>query len=337
LNQLSEEIRQSGRDARYQAEQTVYEYLGNKIHATRYRIQHAYPYLKKEIISGPEGARVIMLEDGTSLWSYFPDKGIVVKEAIQPSEHILPVELPENLDLLVKNYRIYMRGPVTVDDGLDCHVVEFLPRKGDRPSREMWLEKKRKLPIRMYMNTPDGRPAYRTELKRIRWNPAFGAETFQIKVPPDTKVFEIQKQGNLSLDEARRLLKRRVMLPLFVPEGYVPSDIVLRVEELKKRLQVVYSDGLSSYSVFQEWSTDPDSRKAPAPPSQTAAASRAAEGEQAGAGSRLTPDEPVAPRSYSYGLITVVTYDRGGYRAVAVGDINGGHLLNVVRSVKSEE
>jgi outer membrane lipoprotein-sorting protein len=314
LNRLSENIRQAGRDARYQADQVVYEYLGEKIHATRYRIQHAFPLVKKEIISGPEGARVIMLEDGTSLWSYFPDKGIVVKEASEPSEHILPVALPENLDLLSKNYRIYMRGPVTVDDGLTCQVVEFLPRKGDRPSREMWLEEKRKLPIRMYMNSPDGRPAYRTELKRIRWNPAFDADTFQIKVPKDTKVFEIQKKGKLSLEEARRLLNRRVMLPLFVPEGYMPNDIVLRVEDLKKRLQVIYSDGLSSYSVFQEWS-EPDSPKAAAP----------------------APQAEAVPHSYRYGLITVVTYDHGGKRTVAVGDINGELLLNVVRSVKPKE
>jgi len=342
LSRLSDAIQNAGRNVRYQAEQTVYEYLGDRIHVTRYRIQHAYPFLKKEIINGPEGGRVIMLEDGASLWSYFPDKGIVVKEEVKPSDHILPVEMPENLDLLVRNYRIVLRGPVTVDDGLECQVVEFLPRKADRPSRELWLEVKRKLLVRLYMDFPDGRPAYRTELKRILWDPDFDGETFQIKVPRETKVFEVQKRGNLSLEEAGRLLNRRVMLPLFVPDGYATSDIVLRVEAPTKRLQVIYSDGLSSYSVFQEW-TEPSavlaesaSGAVPSAASVSPSDDRSPGGTKPGANGCSAPALDV-PHAYRYGLITVVTYDHGGKRTVGVGDIGQERLLDVVRSLQDAQ
>jgi negative regulator of sigma E activity len=354
MNRLAEEIRQAGKEARYQAEQTVYEYLGDKIQATRYRIQVAFPFRKKESLGGPEVTRVVTLEDGTSLWSYFPDRKIVIKEAVQHNEQSLPVDLPENLDRLLQNYRMYLRGPVAVDDGLKCQVLEFSPRKGDRPSREIWLEENRKLPIRVFMNAPDGRPAYRTELKRILWNPDFEPDTFQIKVPKDTKVFEIQKQGNLSVQEAEHLLNRRVALPLFVPEGYTPYNIVLRIEERKKRLQMIYSDGLSSYSVFQEW-TEPGSEAAagsavdvaegPRPETVTEAAHHEARpeaepGVAAGgsADSAVPPSlDDTVPRSYHYGLITVVTCDRRGKRTVAVGDLNGDRLLDVVRSVQEAE
>jgi len=355
LRRLSEDMRKAGQDSRYEAEQTVYEYLDDRIHVTRYRIQHAHPYLRKEVIGGPKGSKVVTLEDGKSLWSYFPEKGIVVKEAIDPSSSILPAQLPEDLDLLTRNYRVFLRGPVTVDDGLSCDVVEFVPRKGDRPSREFWLESGRKLPIRMYMDGPDGRPAYRTELKRIRWDPDFDDETFQIQVPRDTKVFEIQKRGHLSLDDARRLLDRRVSLPVFVPDGYVPSNIVLRVEALRKRLQVIYSDGLSSYSVFQEWTAaeSPEASgaaqpaSAPAAPAQTQEPPAAPAETQIGMAAPAQTQEPAAApaaapepsshRAYRYGLITVVTYDHGGHRTVAVGDINDGRLLQVVRSVNDEK
>jgi outer membrane lipoprotein-sorting protein len=350
---LAEEIRQAGKEARYQAEQTVYEYLGDKIQTTRYRIQVAFPFRKKENLAGPEGTRIVTLEDGTRLWSYFPDRKIVIKEAVQHNEQSLPVDLPENLDMLLQNYRIYLRGPVVVDDGLKCQVLEFSPRKGDRPSREIWLEENRKLPIRVFMDAPDGRPAYRTELRRILWNPDFEPETFQIKVPKDTKVFEIQKQGNLSVQEAERLLHRRVALPLFVPEGYAPYNVVLRVEERKKRLQMIYSDGLSSYSVFEEW-TEPapqaaagsavDAAEGPRPETTTEAAHEArpeaepggAAGGSADSAVRPALDDTV-PHSYHYGLITVVTYDRAGKRTVAVGDLNGDRLLDVVRSVHEAE
>jgi len=338
LSRLSEDIQKAGRELRYQAEQTVYEYLGDRIHVTRYRIQHAFPFLRKEIISGPEGARVVMLQDGVSLWSYFPDRGMVVKEAVGPSDPILPVELPKNLDLIARNYRVVIRGPVIVDDGLECQVVEFVPRKADRPSRELWLEVERKLPVRMYMDFPDGRPAYRTELKQIRWDPGFGPDTFQIKVPRDTRVFEIQKWANLSLEEAGRLLNRRVTLPRFVPDGYVFSDIVLRMEPPKKRLQVIYSDGLSSYSVFQEWTgpsvSGSDALPAPVPVevSMAAPGPREPEEEPAEHGP-LASGADAAPNIYRYGLITVVTRDHGGRRTVGVGDIHESVLLDVVRSV----
>ncbi len=350
LRKLSEEIKQAGKDARYQADQTVYEYLGDKVQTTRYRIQCAYPYRKKETIGGPNEARCIMLEDGKFLWSYFPAKKIVIKEPIKPSEHAIPADLPENLELLSRNYDIYMRGPVTVDSRLTCRILEFLPRKGDRPSREIWLEETRKLPIRVFMEASDGRPAYRTELKRIRWNPVFEDDTFQLKVPRDTKVFEIQKHQNLTVQKAEKLLNRSVALPLFTPEGYEPYDIVLRVEALKKRLQLIYSDGLSSYSVFQEWScpkagseTGSDELAEAETVTEAVTHGGIETSAEVDAVTKARKRSPVpnalagsSPRIYHYGMITVVTQDQNGKRTVAVGDVPEGRLLDVIRSLSQK-
>ncbi len=320
MRSLSAEIKKAGEQIRYQAEQTVYAFSANKTFVTRFNVQYDYPFRKKVCIDGPEEKRFILLEDGKFQWSYFPARKIVVKEPLKKDHSLFPAYLTEDLDLLEKNYRFAIRGPVPAGN-VQCRIIEFQPRWEDRPRREIWLEESCKVPVRVYISSKNGRPTYTAELQKIILNPKFEADTFKLKVPQDTKIYEVSQRTNLSMEDAQKILKRPLVLPRTIPRGYMPYNIVLRMEGLRKRLQVIYSDGLSSFSVFQEWTTPKAATATTKPPALVKAASRPA----------------TIPRTRQYGLINVVTFYHSGQKTVFVGDIKEDRLLDIAKSLSQRK
>ncbi len=314
LLRLSEAIRKAMPEARYEAEQVVYSFTGDKTVATRFRVKYAYPYRKRECIEGPEKNRVVILEDGKFHWSYFPARKVVVKEPLREGDSPFPLCPTLDVKFLLQNYRVQILGPVPVD-GMQCRVVSFVPRLRDRPRREWWLEDKWNVPIRVSVSTSDGRPAYRTELQKIRWNVKFKPEAFALKVPRDTRLCEVREQEHLSIDEARRLLKRPVVLPGMIPAGYRLRDVVLRAEGPRQCLQMVYTDGLSSFSFFQEW----------ARPGMAASL----------AGTRAPVEgAPSVAMTRRHGLMNVATLPGPDRRTVLVGDLSQERLSEMAESIR---
>jgi outer membrane lipoprotein-sorting protein len=313
LVRLSEGIRKTKTEARYEAEQMVYSFAGEKTVVTRFRVQYAYPYRKRECIDGPAESRVVVLEDGKYQWSYFPSRKLVVKEALRDEDSPFPLCPPEDLTLLTKNYQFQILGPVPTE-GVQCLIVSFIPRLGDRPRREWWLEERWNVPVRVIVSSSDGRPAYMAQLRDIDWDADLKPDTFRLRVPKDTRVHEIREQENLTIEDVRRLLGRPVVLPLAIPAGYRQHDMVLRSEGSKQCLQIIYTDGLSSVSFFRAWT--PPGKGAPPVPAE------------------LSVDQaPSVPSSRRHGLMNVVTLAGPSGRTVIVGDVDKDRLMEMAESL----
>ncbi len=314
LLRLSEGIKRAKTEARYEAEQTVYTFSGGETVVARFRVQYAYPYRKRESIEGPEESRVVILEDGKHQWSYFPARKLVVKEPLRDEESPFPLCPSEDLTFLLKNYHFQVLGPFPTE-GVQCRIVSFIPRLGDRPRREWWLEERWNVPIRVNVSSSDGRPAYMKQLREIRWDAELEPDTFRLRVPKDTRVYEIEEQENLTIEEVRRLLKRPVVLPRVIPVGYRPYDIVVRSEGCKQSVQIIYSDGLSSFSFFQSW-PDPGMAASPTAP-------------------QLSVDEASSVTSCrQHGLMNVVTLAGQDGRSIIVGDLHKDRLMEMAESLR---
>jgi outer membrane lipoprotein-sorting protein len=315
LLRLSEAIERAKIEARYEAEQTVYTFTREKTVVTRFRVKYAYPYRMRECIEGPEENRVIVLEDGRHQWTYFPARKLVVKEPLRDEDSPFPLCPTEDLTFLLKNYQFQVLGPVPTE-GVQCRIVSFIPRLGDRPRREWWLEERWNVPIRVNVSSSDGRPAYMSQLRDIHWDADLEPDTFRLRVPKDTKVHEIREQENLTIEEVRRLLKRPVVLPLAIPAGYRQHNMVLRSEGSRQSLQIIYTDGLSSLSFFRAW-THP------------------------GKGASRTPPElsvgqaPSVLSSRQHGLMNVVTLAGPDGRTVIVGDVDKDRLMEMAESLRA--
>lgn len=315
LRRLAEAINQARTRVQFEADLTSYVFSADETTVTRSRIKYSYPYRRRECIESPGKTQFVVLEDGKYLWSYFPARSLVVKEPLRKEDSPFPLRPTEDLSLLMNNYEFVIRGPVPAGGGMECRIVEFIPKSADRPSREFWLEERWKVPIRVRVTSHDGRPAYVAELSNILWDPGLNEEAFGLRVPQDTKVYEVRERENLSKEEAERLLAGRLVLPAAIPKGYRPQNIVFRTEGPRQCLQFIYTDGLSSFSLFQEWS------------SSGSEASRLGLRFPVDGASRL-------PSARQYGMMNVVTLLGSDRRAVIVGDIPRDRLLQMAESLR---
>lgn len=328
LDRILSEAREARVQVRYQGEQTVYAFLRDKTVVSRFQVRYAYPYFKRESIGEKPERSFVLLDDGSYRWRYLPCRKIVLKEPSRAgTDGFFPTDLPANTALIRQNYNFTIRGPVPAESG-DCHVIEFLPKWQDRPRREIWLQGKWKIPVRVYVAFPDGRTSYMSELRKLSWNPDLSPEIFQLRVPEDTRVYEIREEGNLSLEQARTLLGRSLFLPRSVPRGFSPFNILLRMEGGSRRIQIVYADGLASFSMFQEW-VDPGAERS----AQQDAVSR----PESVSGASASGAEPeVEARVRQYGLMNVLTLGLPGRRTVFVGDVPEEKLLEAAQSLARE-
>jgi outer membrane lipoprotein-sorting protein len=314
LLRLSEAIKKAKTEVRFEAEQTVYAFTGKRPVVKRFRVQYAYPYRKRECIEGPEQNRFVTLEDGKYQWSYYPARKLVVKEPLRDEDSPFPLRPTEDMSFLMENYRFQVLGPVPAE-GTRCRIVSFIPRQGDRPRREWWLEERWNVPVRVNVSSSDGKPAYIKELRDIRWNTDLDPDALRLRVPRDTRFHEVREQENLSLEEARRLLKRPIVLPRSIPSGYRLHDIVLRVQGTRQCLQIIYTDGLSSFSLFQSWhGSEAASLQAP----------------------EARPEKaPGVPLTGQHGLMNVVTFPGADRRAIIVGDLQKERLMEMAESIRA--
>jgi outer membrane lipoprotein-sorting protein len=315
LHRLATDINEAKTRVRFEAELTSYAFSEQETKVTRFRFKYAYPYKKKECIEGSGNPRFVVLEDGEHLWTYFPARSLVVKEPLRKEDSPFLVSPTENLDLVIENYEMVIRGPVPASNGMQCRIVEFIPRSGDRPHREFWLEERSSLPIRVRVTSSDGRPAYMAELSKIRLDPGLDEDDLGLRVPKDTKVYEIREKDDLTKEEAERLLQRSFVLPQAIPVGYRPQNIVVRMEGPRKCLQVIYTDGMSSFSYFREWfaqGKDPAATETPLPVKRAESALSARR----------------------YGLMNVVALPGSGFKAVLVGDLCKDQMMKMAESLR---
>ncbi len=315
LMRLSEAIKKAKKEARFEAEQTVFAFSRNKTVVTRFKVQYAYPYRKRECIEGPEENRFVTFEDEKHIWTYFPARKLVVKEPLRDEDSPFPLRPTEDLDFLMKNYRFQVVGPVPTEGG-QCRVVSFIPKQGDRPRREWWLEERWNVPVRVNVSSSEGKPAYMKQLRDIRWNAELEPESIRLRVPRDSSIVEVREQENLTIEEAQRMIKRNVVLPYMIPVGYRPHDVVVRWEQSRVCLQIIYSDGLSSVSFFQTWPNQ-ETKKSQTDPQPS------------------TEGIPPAFTTWQRGGINIITVPGPGGRAVLVGDVHKDRLTEMAESFRS--
>lgn len=322
-----QEVRRAQATLNYRAEQRIYAVSLPRSILARFQVTCVSPYKKRERIDGSPPERVVFLEDGTHLWTYVPKRALVIKKSVHhENTDFLPCHFYDDVDLIKRNYRVVAKGNFPSSNVM-CQVLSFIPKYDNRHIREIWFEREKKLPVRIYLYTREGRPSYLAELDNIEWNPRIDKDMFHLMVPSGTKVYEIVEQGNLSLEEAQRLTQLPILLPPRIPAGFCPLNILVRFEGDRRKAQVVYSDGLSSLSVFEEEKT----------PAARAVDGGKEGGRTASIVSGASGGWSNTPLVSRYGLLNVLSCDLKGMRATLVGDIDENDLLDTVRSLAALE
>lgn len=224
-------------------------YFGNRKVLSEVKLYWLPPKnIRREFISQKE-LRLVLVADETSEWRYFPKRNSVMISSL-PQE---PEITPERWALIQKNYTIKYLGtqPILTHSAA---VIQIQPKKGDYPSRKLWLDLKQPIILKSEQYNSDTQlvlSSYFTEL------------SFKKNVPPT--LFNIPTTAQItnrsdtfhrrySLEEGKQLVPFSIKTARYLPLGYIFDGCYSwrqrnRTEPVS--IQLRYTDGLNTISIFE--------------------------------------------------------------------------------------
>ncbi len=202
---------------------------------------------RREQLSPSGKSRGIILLDGTNRWEYIPSHRVITKTPLP----IRQGRLMKNLQMIKQNYVMKKIGEGQIANRYTL-ILQFMPRVADRPQRLIWIDKEYKFPLRVEVYGVNGDLTQFITFTHITFYPVFPEGIFTLQAPEDTTVLATEKRNQLTWKELEQFVSFSPLLPHYLPPGFVLIDMKGEKSADTELIQLLYSDGLSYLSVFQE-------------------------------------------------------------------------------------
>lgn len=308
---VTEKLTQAPLSLSYEGEKHVYNFHPSTPEVTTFRIFHTPAGERREYTG--TSARVVVIDDGHHQWMYHPEKNLLIRRP-SPSTEFRRQLAQRNETLLRKNYRIDIVQDEATMGGRPCVVAKFTPRVGvDRPVRTIWIDSEKGLPLRTDVYDTGGLRVM-TFFSSINYVPALEAESLVLKVPPATRLEAEADDQPLPLASFAKAVDFQVYEPSSLPAGFALVAARLKGRGPATELRLLYSDGLTTLSLFQRHFLSAE-RTAGPPATQVEI------GDSYG-------------DLYRFGLLKMVEWERPPTSLALVGEVCEKELLATARSVK---
>jgi len=295
---------------RFQGKKISVDFSHSYPQVTYWKITHLG--LKQERLEkvSPRGDQEeILITSGREKLHYFIKQGVLIREIIQGEQQNFD-PLRKNLDLVRQNYSIETIGESQVGRHKVIRV-QFNPRFSGRPQQEIWIDPEAGLSLRSEIYGEGGKLSTLESFSEIEINPSIPAAALRINLPEKVRKADFIVYPQPDLAAAARSFGEQIFLPDSLPAGFVLKGIVVNRIGSNSRLQLVYSDGLTGLSVFQEKYR---------PNVETAVG--------------LTPLKDSGFFAVSRGLTQLLAFLRGNLKIVLVGEIGKNEINQIAESLK---
>jgi negative regulator of sigma E activity len=216
----------------------------------RYKIENYGNIFRKEEFLTNGIDKEIDYDDGRNLWRFFPNKNLLIKETTKINRP-LSNKPQEILDLVKKNYEIKILGEYEVNKRT-CNKVVFKPKTNDRPQQIYWIDTQTGIPLKIEKYGSDNEVVSISSLSAIDFQMTANKENLDLLVPPQTELIEVNEKFNLTPTDAKNQMGNELTFPIYIPNGFNLNNIIVRSLGSEKTIQYFYTDGLSSFSIFQK-------------------------------------------------------------------------------------
>lgn len=176
---------------------------------------------------------------------YFPDTKTVFVEN-KSSNHSLLLDLPEDLSLLSRYYRMEVKGEELVAMRA-ARLIRIEPRDSFRYARQIWVDVESKLPLKFELLDESGKVVEQMAFTSLSIESAIPAADLNPSTPVDQFSWQVSQRETLPLESLHWTLDK-------VPDGFqlVSYTRLKRPSVAHSVEHILLSDGLSSVSVYIE-------------------------------------------------------------------------------------
>ena len=166
-----------------------------------------------------------------------------------------------DIELLKKNYSVRFLPEEKIQDHLvDVVRIRFRLRHKDRAWLKIWVDKENGYVFRTEHYDAEDKKFFSRHSEDVKFDPEIDPELFEVDYTGDFPAVPTRKLYE-SANEVRDDLNISLVAPEFLPSGFSLNEISVRYRghNNKPFVQFYYSDGLWSFSLFQE-TTERDNR-----------------------------------------------------------------------------
>ncbi len=192
-----------------------------------------------------------VIRDGKTRWTIEPAiRTIIQSEVVQR-----PV--PQNkigaiVNQVARTYRLVMGKEMSQVASRPVYVLELTPAQPDRPRRVWWIDKQTSLVLKRELYNVAGKLEEVSIFSNIVINPMQDAGLTVLKAPKGYRIVTRPLDNAATdLEAARRLLPTSGNIPASLGSGFDFQSARVVDASGTKSIQVQYSDGLASLSLFK--------------------------------------------------------------------------------------
>jgi outer membrane lipoprotein-sorting protein len=328
LKQLAE-----AKPVTYKGVQVFVRPVGERVPTRKIRIYRQLPD-RLRVESGEDFKQVLVM-DGKHYWRVTPETARRRPPAGPPgfSRHL-------DADKLLRNYDVTVSGGHHVA-GREAYVVSIAGKYPGRPSQTLWLDKETLFRLKVEKKDSAQKLVFSTRFEEISFPAELPEELFQ--APENVEVVTIERRREAppsfkTINEARAAIDFPLVAPAVLPRGFSLSSVqVIKYGRRPvKAVQLAYSDGLISISVFE---------RAPRPRSGTTSEKRRLPRRSGESGERRQRErrfetvthEGIKLQVGSRGGLTVVTRRLSSVSVTIIGELDRQELIEMAASLKVAE
>jgi outer membrane lipoprotein-sorting protein len=216
-------------------------YLGSGSTSAEVEVFRSGRRSRMEYCSG-RSAGVVIIDDGDSI--------IRLDSSGKTAYISATAEAPEDLDLLLANYRPVAAGTDKVA-GRTCYVLRLEPTYSGNPWKKLWIDTAVKVALKHERYGSDGRVTTRTEYASVDFGARPSSSLFT--VPHGWKSVRLGGgSSDVGLDSVRRQVGFTTSKPGYVPRGYLFDGYYVRETPGRVRFAGLrYTNGLNTISIFE--------------------------------------------------------------------------------------
>lgn len=267
---------------------------------------------KREVFFLKEKKSQIILDDGQYVWHYIPSQAFIIRSKTFTFLENLIEDLKEREELIQQNYKIYLDKQVQIMNRMSISIF-FEPKGVNRPARKVWIDKEYGIPLRTEIYGLNGELVLLSTFSEIQFGTIPENDSFALKIPEGTLVKTLVESRYTDFAEAQNHVSFKLYSPSYLPKGFTLIGITHFKGRKGERVHLLYSDGLSSLSIFQD----------------TLAL--------ASSGSSL-PTREVDIRGkqgvfYDQGLLKILSWKLKDIHVTLIGEVSEDELLKVAASI----
>ena len=213
-----------------------------------------------EYIEPAELAGMILVTNGSTMWTYDPAKNQVTKMAL-PEDEPFEMDYTQIVKGILDENDIALEGIEDVG-GRSTYVIEATPKNASNrefiSKTRVWVDRENWMLLKTEVCDADGNPLVRVEYRDITFNTGVLNSEFIFKIPEGATVveesFEDLMPKEMTLEEARANLTFNLMTPTYLPDGY-EFDHAMVTGGVREVVSLQYVNG-DERLYLSEWISD---------------------------------------------------------------------------------